>query len=55
MSEKDAEHLINVLKKHYDITVDREAIKYIGLTVEWDYANDKVHTHMPGYLPKAMT
>ncbi len=49
------DHLINALKKHYTITVDKEATKYIGLTIEWDYANGKVHTHMPGYLPKVMT
>jgi hypothetical protein len=44
-----------VLRKDYTITVDIEATKYIGLTVEWDYDNGKVHTHMPGYLGKAMT
>jgi hypothetical protein len=55
MSEQDTEHLIKALKIYYQITVDREATKYIGLTVEWDYANGKVHTHMPGYFPKAMT
>jgi hypothetical protein len=55
MSEINAEHLIKALRKNYQITVDKEATKYIGLTIEWDYANGKVHTHMPGYLPKAMT
>ena len=55
MSTDDENHLINVLKKDYVITVDREATKYIGLTIEWDYDNGKVHIHMPGYLDKAMT
>ncbi len=55
MSENNADHLINVLKKNYTITVDREATKYIVLTIEWDYENGKVHMHMPGYLAKAMT
>ena len=54
MSEDDANHLINILKKDYTISVDREATKYIGLTIEWDYDNGKVHMHMPGYLEKAM-
>jgi hypothetical protein len=54
MSEKDVDHLINALKKHYTITVDKEATKYIGLAIEWEYTNGKVHTHMPGYLPKVM-
>ncbi len=48
MSDDDADHLINVLKADYTITVDREATKYIGLTIEWDYDNGKVHIHMPG-------
>jgi hypothetical protein len=55
MSENNADHLIKSLKKCYQITVDKEATKYIELTIEWDYANGKVHTHMPGYLLKAMT
>jgi hypothetical protein len=54
MSEHNADHLIKALRKYYQITVDKEATTYIGLTIEWDYANGKVHTHMPGYLPKAM-
>ena len=55
LSEDDANHITNVLRKDYTITVDTEATKYIGLIVEWDYDNGKVHTHMPGYLGKAMT
>ena len=34
--------------------MDREATKFIGLTIPWDYDNGKVHIHMPGYLDKAM-
>jgi hypothetical protein len=55
MSKNNADHLINVLEKNYTITVDREATKYIGLTIECDYENGKVHMHMLGYLAKAMT
>jgi hypothetical protein len=55
MSKNDAEHIITTLKKDYTITVDREATKYIRLTIDWDYNNGKVHVHMPGYLVKAMT
>ncbi len=55
MSKNNADHVINVLKKNYTITVDREGTKYIGLTIEWDYENGKVHMHMQGYLAKAMT
>ena len=51
---EDAQHLINAIQKDYNITVDWEAHKYIGLTVEWDYLNRKVHLHMSGYLNKAL-
>ncbi len=36
------------------MTVDKEATKYIGLTIKWDYMNQKAHIHMPGYLQKAL-
>jgi len=51
--EQDAKHLISVLKENYEITIDQTATKYIGLTIEWDCKNRKVHTSMPGYLSKA--
>jgi hypothetical protein len=35
------------------MTVDEEAERYIGLTIQWDYINQKAHIHMPGYLDKA--
>ncbi len=55
VNKEDAEHLINAIKKYYPMTVDKEATKYIGLTIEWDYTNRKAHIHMPGYLEKALT
>ncbi len=42
-------HLIETLKREYTITVDKEATKYIGLTIEWDNINGKVHAYMLGY------
>jgi hypothetical protein len=55
VNKEDAEDLINAIKKYYPLTVDKEATKYIGLTIEWDYTNRKAHIHMPGYLQKALT
>jgi hypothetical protein len=51
--EQDVNHLISALKENYEITIDKTATKYIGLTIEWDYENKKVYTSMPGYLSKA--
>jgi hypothetical protein len=35
--------------------VDKEATKYIGLTIKWDYKSRKAHIHMPEYFQKALT
>jgi hypothetical protein len=51
---EDAKHLIDALQKDYTITVDWDATNYIGLTIEWDYKNQKVYAYMPGYLSKAL-
>ncbi len=51
---EDAKQLIDALQKDYTITVDWNATKYIGITIEWDYKTQKVYTHMPGYLSKAL-
>jgi hypothetical protein len=48
LNQEDADHLINAIRKYYPMTVDKEATKYIGLTIEWDYENRKAHFHMPG-------
>eukprot|EP00804_Cyclotella_cryptica_P023928 CCRYP_010044-RA/>CCRYP_010044-RA protein AED:0.06 eAED:0.07 QI:0/0/0/1/1/1/3/0/1072 len=48
-----AEHLINTLKGHYDISTDWEGRRYIGLTLQWDYRNRTVRLSMPGYCEKA--
>jgi hypothetical protein len=47
VNNEDAEHLINAIKKYCPMMVDKEATKYIGLTIEWDYKNCKAHIHMP--------
>jgi hypothetical protein len=53
-STEDAQHLIDTVKQDYTITIDWDATKYIGLTLEWDYKNRKVYIHMPGYIQKAL-
>jgi hypothetical protein len=47
-------HLINILKEHYEISEDWTGSKYIGITFEWDYTNQRVHLSMPGYIGKAL-
>ncbi len=50
-SKEDAQHLIDALKQDYTITINWDATKYIGL---WDYKNQKVYAHMPGYIQKVL-
>ena len=38
-SMEDAHHLIDTLKQDDTITINWDATKYIGLTLEWDYNN----------------
>jgi hypothetical protein len=54
VKKEDADHLLTALQKDYTVSTDWEATKYIGLTIDWDYHNRKVHIHMPGYLAKAL-
>ncbi|MBM5801495.1 MAG: hypothetical protein FJ077_11840 [Cyanobacteria bacterium K_DeepCast_35m_m2_023] len=54
VKKEDADHLLTALQKDYTISIDWEATKYIGLTVEWDYKDRKVHIHMPGYISRAL-
>jgi hypothetical protein len=55
VGKEHALHLLNILKKHYEITVDWTGDKFIGLTMDWDYPSQKVHISMPGYIKKALT
>ena len=50
-----ADHLVRVLKEHYEISEDWEGTKYIGLTFDWDYSKRQVHVSMPGYRDMALT
>jgi len=54
VGREHAEHLIEVLQKHYKLTIDWTGSKYIGLDLAWDYDKREVHLSMPGYVAKAL-
>ena len=54
VGKEHAEHLVSVLKEHYGIDTDWEGTRYVGLTIDWDYVERKVHLSMPGYIEKAL-
>jgi hypothetical protein len=43
-------HLISSLSQDYTINTDWEGTRYLGLTLDWDYLQRKVHLSMPGYI-----
>ena len=46
--EEHANHLKAVLNKDYTITHNWNGAKYVGITLDWDYTEQKVHLYMPG-------
>jgi hypothetical protein len=47
-------HLINVLKKHYEVKEDWESQQYLGITMDSDHKNHEVHLSMPEYVECAL-
>ena len=54
INKEDVEHLISVLKQDYEIDMDWEGTRYLGLTLDWDYTKREVHLSMPGYIENAL-
>jgi hypothetical protein len=51
---EDLDHLINTLKKYYDVKVDPEGKELVKIELDWDYKNRKVHLSMKPYLDKSL-
>ena len=47
------DYLTSVLGQDYEINMDWDGTRYLGLTLDWDYKLRKVHLSMPGYIKKA--
>jgi retron-type reverse transcriptase len=43
VGKEHAEHLQAVIAKYYKMSTDWTGTRYIGITLDWDYANKKVH------------
>ena len=52
VGKEHADHLMDIIRKHYKMTEDWKGEKYIGLTLDWDYERREVHLSMPGYVAK---
>jgi hypothetical protein len=49
-----ADHLLNALKQHYEVTEDWEGKLYCGILLKWDYENRTVDLSMLGYIENAL-
>jgi hypothetical protein len=54
VGQEHPQHLLAVLQEHYTVTTDWNGSRYIGITLDWDYAKRRVHLSMPGYVEKAL-
>ncbi len=52
--EEHANHLKWVLEEHYTLTCDWTGARYIGITLDWNYAKHQVHLSMPKYVTNAL-
>jgi endonuclease I len=50
VGREHAEHLMECIKKNYNISSDWNGSAYCGLTLDWDYKNRTVDLSMPGYI-----
>ena len=41
MGEQHAQHLVSIIEQYYDFTTDWNGKKYVGLTLDWDYDNQR--------------
>lgn len=46
--------MVNALKTLYPITIDWTDLKYLGVTLDWDYVKQRVNISMPRYIKDAL-
>ena len=54
VGKEHALHLKSVLESYYPLSTDWTGNRYIGIRLDWDYNNRKVHLSMPGYKAKTL-
>ena len=53
INKTNVDHLTSVLSQDYEIGMDWDGTRYLGLTLDWYYKLRKKHLSMPGYIEKA--
>jgi hypothetical protein len=54
LGKENADHLLNALKEHYEVTKDWAGKLYCGISLDWNYDNRTVDLSMPGYIANAL-
>lgn len=54
IDKNHAEHLVAALRDLYEVTLDWDGTRYLGLTLKWDYKQGTVDVSMPGYVAAAL-
>eukprot|EP00804_Cyclotella_cryptica_P019754 CCRYP_009659-RA/>CCRYP_009659-RA protein AED:0.47 eAED:0.47 QI:0/0/0/1/0/0/2/0/136 len=55
IGQEHLNHLLQSIRKHYDVKVDLTGSLYCGITLHWDYNNKHLDISMPGYVNKQLT
>ena len=53
-NEDNLQHLIDTLRQHFEISIDKDGRNYCGLTFTWHYKQGYVDVSMPKYMMKAL-
>jgi hypothetical protein len=54
LGKENADHLLNALKEHYEVTEAWAGKLYCGISLDWNYDNKTVDLSMPGYIANAL-
>jgi hypothetical protein len=54
VDKDNVDHLLNALKKNYEVTEDWERKLYCGISLKWDYSNGTIDLSMPGYIENTL-
>ncbi len=53
IGREHTDHLLQVLNTNYKCAIDWEGKRYLGMDIDWDYMQKKVHISMLEYVPEA--
>ena len=55
VGKEHVDHLSAILGQHYKCSHDWTGTRYLGMDIDWDYTDKKVHISMLDYVPEALT